>query len=107
MAQGSCFAWQASVLLVDASVHVGVSLSLSCCGAVTHSGMTLAPLGGQLVADEVMAALQPGAADSRGLDAAQWLAPYRPTRDIQAAAAALAADTAAGLNWASALKPAT
>jgi hypothetical protein len=62
--------------------------------------MTLAPLIGQLVADEVMAQLSgQQLADSTQ----QLLAPYRPQRDFKAAAAAAA--SAPGLNWASTLQP--
>jgi hypothetical protein len=72
---------------------------------VTHSGMTLAPLIGQLVADEVMAALDhqrlaktssdiAGSVGS-GNSAAELLAPYRPSRAFNAADSG---------NWAKAMK---
>lgn len=51
--------------------------------AVTHSGLTLAPLVGQLVAEEVMAGSQgTGGSTSSLQETAELLSPYRPTRSF-------------------------
>lgn len=97
--------------------------------AVTHSGMTLAPLVGQLVAEELLGAASTPAAATPATTtasnsssstpvsancltstatgacgaAAQLLAPYRPDRDFDAAVAAAAAQP--GLSWAATLRP--
>jgi hypothetical protein len=64
--------------------------------AVTHSGMTLAPLVGQLVADEVMAALNSSSSSS---SSAELLAPYRPSRQFEV--------DGSGVRWADATKAST
>lgn len=98
------------------------------CCAVTHSGMTLAPLVGQLVADEVLGAAGTPAADTSATTttgtttapvsascptppltgpcgaAAELLAPYRPDRGFDAAVAAAAA-AQPWLSWAATLRP--
>jgi hypothetical protein len=79
--------------------------------------MTLAPLTGQLVAEEVLAAQQQqqqvvtsdtgsrGAAASAALqEARELLAPYRPDRDFNAAVAAAAA-AQPSVSWAATLQP--
>lgn len=68
-----------------------------CCCAVTHSGMTLAPLVGQLVADEVLAALADGSSSSSST--AELLAPYKPSRQFRL--------DGSGVRWADATKPGT
>lgn len=65
--------------------------------AVTHSGMTLAPLVGQLVADEVLAALADGSSSSSST--AELLAPYKPSRQFRL--------DGSGVRWADATKPGT
>lgn len=80
-----------------------------CVPAATHSGMTLAPLVGQLVAEEVLAAgghsssSSGSSATEAAQEAAELLAPYRPDRDFEAAAAA--AKQQPGLSWAATLNP--
>ncbi|KAF8061367.1 yurR [Scenedesmus sp. PABB004] len=64
--------------------------------AVTHSGLTLAPLVGALVAEEVAVAGGPPSAATL-----ERLAPYRPDRAFPAAGAAL--PDAVGTAWADAL----
>ncbi|KAF6256134.1 FAD dependent oxidoreductase [Scenedesmus sp. NREL 46B-D3] len=67
--------------------------------AVTHSGMTLAPLVGQLVAEEVMAAVGGGSRGSSSSSASRLLAPYRPSRQFQV--------DGSGVRWADAAQAGT
>jgi hypothetical protein len=59
--------------------------------------MTLAPLVGQLVAEEVMAALDDSSSSSSS--AAELLAPYRPNREFRL--------DGSGVRWADATKAST
>jgi hypothetical protein len=74
---------------------------LLCLFAVTHSGMTLAPLVGQLVAQEVMAALEGSSSSSSSSNSstAELLDPYRPSRQFQL--------DGSGVRWADATKTGT
>jgi hypothetical protein len=95
-------------------------LNLCIAAAVTHSGLTLAPLVGQLAAQEILATSSQHNSSSSSSStaqqseqvvgssklqatAAELLAPYRPDRDFQAAVAAAAAQP--GLSWAATLQP--
>lgn len=93
---------QQQLLLIRSLKQIAPSLSCCICAppAVTHSGMTLAPLVGQLVADEVMVALGSDGSSSIG-ESNELLAPYRPSREF------VATDSGAGLRWAEEMKGAT
>lgn len=101
-------------MLARSTQHPALAASTAACWvyvvAVTHSGMTLAPLVGQLVAQEVLAVHgNQGHSASSGLseqlceETAQALAPYRPDRDFEAAVARAAAQPS--LSWTAMLKP--
>lgn len=68
--------------------------------AVTHSGLTLAPLVGQLVAEEVMASSQgTGGSTSSLQETAELLSPYRPNRSFPT----VPTNTQSGTGWAAVL----